>query len=150
MADIIPAYCPGDEYYAFSWFEERPLGAVSGRLELPGVSAHGSRLIALRKVTGVPRLISTSTHMTQGAVDLCDINWDASAKSLRVTVCHFVQDDEKLFLAAPAGWTIRKVETNAIRHSVDDFDPCFPTLRYQGAAGKRTTFGVFWNAAPGI
>ena len=92
-----------------------------------------------------PQLASTNMHFIQGAVELDDMSWSEQAGKLSVTVKHFEQSDEKLFFAAPQKWKIDKIETNAKRYSIDDFDPEHPSIRFEGNGSKLTVFDIFWS-----
>jgi hypothetical protein len=130
-----------DEYYAFSFFDKKCLGSVAGNLEITGVTAHDSHLIALRRKTGQPQLLSTDMHLMQGAVDIGKCEF--SDNVLTIEVIHFKQDDAKLYLAA-TGKKITKITTDAKRWSIDDFDPEFPILRFAGHA-PMTKIKIHWE-----
>jgi len=135
----------GKEYIAFSFFDEAPLEIAGNEISVRGVTAHGCKLIALREKKAHPQLASTNMHLIQGAVELDDMSWSEQAGKLSVTVKHFEQSDEKLFFAAPQKWKIDKIETNAKRYSIDDFDPEHPSIRFEGNGSKLTVFDIFWS-----
>ena len=128
-------------YYAFSFFDRTCLGTVTGELEIRGVTAHDSRLIALRRKTGQPQLLSTDLHLLQGAVDVGKCEFCNNVLTLEVV--HFKQDDNKLYLAA-AGKKIASVSTNAVQWSIDDFDLEFPIVRFAGGGGT-TVIRIAWS-----
>ena len=133
------------EYIAFSFFDESPLKIINNELTVRGVTARSSKLIAIREKMVHPQLASTNMHFIQGAVELDDMSWSEQAGKLSVTVKHFEQSDEKLFFAAPPKWKIKKIETNAKRYSIDDFDPEHPSIRFEGNGSKLTVFDIFWS-----
>lgn len=128
------------EYLGFSFFDKKAIGAISQNFLIKGVTAHGCKLIALRKKQNNPQLLSTSMHLTQGAVDIESAKWNAENKTLKICVKHFEQSDEKIYLAAPENWAIDKIETNAKRFSLDCFDKRYPSIRFEGSDSKRTEF----------
>ena len=46
------------------------------------VPAHGVRLLAVHEEQARPQFLSSDRHLTQGAVDLEDLSWDAKRKEL--------------------------------------------------------------------
>lgn len=131
------------EYHAFSFFEEKPGKISNGRLCVKGITAHDSRLIAIREKQPRPQIISTSMHLVQGAVELADVKF--ADNTLHVAVRHFEQNDAKLFLAVPAGWQKEKIETNAVSFAFEAFEPEYPVIRFSGAEDKRTQFKIYWK-----
>ncbi len=61
-------------YHAFDFWSNQPLPEIqrSFAFELPGESC---RIIAIRPVEGHPVIVSTSRHVTQGAVDISGEKW---------------------------------------------------------------------------
>jgi hypothetical protein len=68
-------------YLAFDFWKQRFAGEVTR--ELRALVEPGSvTLLALRRVTGTPQLLSTSRHVAQGAIEIEDVRWDATTRSL--------------------------------------------------------------------
>lgn len=149
LKDITGNKNAGNEYYAFSFFDEKLLGVFKSKIEVKGISAHACRVIALRKKENHPQLVSTNMHMLQGAVDIASSLWDEKKKKLDITVKHFMQRNAKLFLSVPEKWRIRKVITNSLKHSIDDYDAEAPVARFDGASGKLTSFSIYCEQPPG-
>ncbi|MCF6175268.1 MAG: alpha-galactosidase [Victivallaceae bacterium] len=140
IQDFTVPLTDNDEYYLFSFFDRKNLGIVSGKLTVKGLTAHDSKLLALRRKTGQPQLLSTDMHLMQGAVDIGKCEF--SDNMLTIEVVHFKQDDAKLYLVA-AGKKISEITTDAKRWTVDDFDPEFPILRFEGNA-PMTKIKIHW------
>lgn len=72
---------PRKSYLVYEFWSQRLLGNVSERirLELPPASVHH---LAIREKQGVPQVLSTDRHYTQGAVEFEEITWDAASKTL--------------------------------------------------------------------
>jgi len=73
---------PAQTYLAFDFWKQRFLGDVANEL---GVAAQpGSvTLLALHAATGKPQVLSTSRHVTQGAIELEDVRWSEAERTLR-------------------------------------------------------------------
>ena len=72
---------PNSEYAAFDYWQNKLLPPFKGSLKMT-VPAHSCCILAARAVLDYPEVISTSRHITQGAVDMLDEKWDADAKTL--------------------------------------------------------------------
>lgn len=80
--------------------------------------------------------------MLPGTVDIKNCSFNDNF--LRIEVCHFKQDDNRLFLAAK-GRKIINIETNALRFSVDEFYPDYPVIRFNGKHNNITKFNISWK-----
>jgi hypothetical protein len=86
----------------FDYWSKGFLGEVPARqeIELPGGSC---RVIALRRKSAHPQVISTSRHVSQGAVDLTYVRWDNAAGVLQGRSRVVARDDYELRIdAGPA------------------------------------------------
>ena len=69
-------------YLAFDFWKQRFVGKVDDELRVK-VAPGSVTLLALHAATGRPQLLSTSRHVTQGGVEIEDVQWHAAARSLR-------------------------------------------------------------------
>ncbi|MFA6715855.1 MAG: alpha-galactosidase [Victivallaceae bacterium] len=129
------------EFHAYSVFERKVLGIYRGSLEVAGITAHDSRIVVLKRRKNRPQLIAADLHLLPGTVDVKNCRYHG--RTLEFEICHFKQDDNSLFLAAN-GHGITGIETDALRFSVDKFDPEYPVIRFQGRPGK-TVFRIEWS-----
>ncbi len=72
---------PGAEYAVFEFWEERFLGLLRDGVEL-SLPAESSRILSIRRVTGVPQLIGTDMHLLQGWHEVKQLAWNDSAHVL--------------------------------------------------------------------
>ncbi|NQT83038.1 NPCBM/NEW2 domain-containing protein [bacterium] len=72
---------PEQPYVLYDYWEEDFIGPVRGSYNcvLPPTSC---RVLSVHTLKEHPFLVSTSRHVTQGAVDLLDVKWDADSKKL--------------------------------------------------------------------
>ena len=93
---------PGDRYLLFDFWNRQPLGEVSDGFEL-GLRPCASRVVGVRKVTGVPQILSTTRHLSQGALELSDVRYDPENRVLSGTSDLVAGDDYAVYLHVPAG-----------------------------------------------
>ena len=69
------------EYIGYDFFSERPVYPLYGCVSVE-VAPYDTVVVALRKREGRPQLLSTSRHITQGAVEMRALDWSADVLSL--------------------------------------------------------------------
>ena len=94
------------EYAVYEFWTQTLQGARTGRFEME-VPARGVRLLSVHKKRAHPQFVSSDRHVTQGAVELTSLAWDAGAKSLNGTVKTVKGYPLTLRFLAPAGFTYR-------------------------------------------
>jgi hypothetical protein len=72
---------PAKTYLAFDFWKQQFIGEVVNELKV-SIQPGSVRLFALHEKTGRPQFISTDRHISQGAVEIEDMNWDESTKTL--------------------------------------------------------------------
>ena len=127
-------------HHAFEFWTETYLGVVDTAFVVRDVPAHAGRLVCLRQALGRPQVLSTSLHLSQGAVDLSNVTYDDQASELSLTVVHPEQDDERLFLHVPTGYTLRSTDTNAAGMAMDARRGECLVIRFDGARQRETRF----------
>jgi hypothetical protein len=70
----------GKTYLAFDFWKQRFVGSVTNELNVQ-VEPGSVTLLALHAATGTPQLLSTSRHVTQGAIEIEDARWNATERS---------------------------------------------------------------------
>jgi len=73
---------PANTYFTvFDFWHESYLGTVDRNL-IANVPPKGVRLLALREFGKRPMVAGTNSHITQGALELSDVNWNAETATL--------------------------------------------------------------------
>jgi hypothetical protein len=72
---------PKKTYLAYDFWSQEFVGEVRGQISYK-IDGHSVRLISLREKTGVPQMLGTDRHVTQGAVELADVKWNPATKTL--------------------------------------------------------------------
>ncbi len=135
---------PGS-YHIFDYWTEQYLGRCRGDVAIKDVPAHGCRILAIRRATGVPQLVGTNMHILQGAVDIDDCRFEG--QTLNIVVGHPMQRDRKLFIWHPKDWRLADVKTDARDYLVDDRQSPVTCIHFNG--GKKTKFALRWRGPGG-
>ncbi len=106
---------PASEYVAFDFWANKfiPPFRETIAATLPGNSC---RILAVRPVSAVPQLLSTSRHVTQGIVDVTGEAWDAAKSALSGTSRLVAGDPYELRIILPVGeksWRATAAEVSA-------------------------------------
>ncbi len=81
LASLGLAAGPEDAYVGFDYWENAFVGPVTAALKAK-LRPSSCRVFSLRRAAARPQLVGTSRHITQGAVDVVSVEWDAGTKTL--------------------------------------------------------------------
>jgi len=95
---------PGAEYAVFEFWEGRFLGLLRDGVELP-LPAETSRILSIRRATGLPQLIGTDMHLLQGWHEVKQLAWNDSAHLLSGRYERMPGIRGKAFFRIPPGYT---------------------------------------------
>jgi len=77
---------PSAEFHAYDFWTDTYLGKLSGKTRLEReIEPNHCAMISIRKAQPNPQVVSTDRHVLQGWVDLTDVNWNATSKTLSGT-----------------------------------------------------------------
>jgi hypothetical protein len=104
LADL---HLPAQEgpYLVFDYWNHAFIGAVAERFDVL-LRPCASRVFAVHKLLDRPQVISTSRHLSQGAVDLERLEWDAARMTLSGASRGIAGEAYEVVLYAPAGWRV--------------------------------------------
>ncbi len=109
----------GTEYLLFDFWNKNFLGRCMDYVELE-FEACESKILAVRRYEGVPQIVSTNRHVTQGAAELRDVKWAENV--LKFTAEVVKNDLYRVYIHVPAGFTapaaLEKVGENLYAWSV--------------------------------
>jgi alpha-galactosidase len=110
---------PANTYMAFDFWKQQLTGEVSGDLEV-AVQPGGVTLLTLHERSGRPQFISTDRHVSQGALELEDLNWDEGTRTLSGTSTGPPHSAHRVFVYLPDAldWTW---EGSALFRDYDSF-----------------------------
>ncbi len=92
------------EYLVYEFWTNSFQGARKGRFEMP-VPKHGVRLLAVHRAQSRPQFISSDRHITQGAVELKNIEWQETGKCLKGTVKVVKNSPMTMRFRVPSGYS---------------------------------------------
>lgn len=98
---------PADgENLVYEFWSKKYLGAVKGRFESPALEPKGVQIYAIRQKLDHPQIVSTSRHISQGGVDLQQVEWQPQARTLAGRSSVVQGDNYELAVRVPAPMTL--------------------------------------------
>ncbi len=91
------------KYLAYDYYADEFLGIFDDVLQLE-LLPYDSRVIALRALSDIPQLMSSSRHLSQGAAEISDITWDADNCVLNITAEVIADEHYELAIYVPDGY----------------------------------------------
>ena len=102
------------EYLVFEFWSQKFLGKSQGSFTAPAMDDNtGMQVFAIREAREHPWVLSTTRHISQGAVSLSDVQWDADAKTLSGTSAVVVGDPYVLTVHLPEGFRLASAEVGS-------------------------------------
>jgi hypothetical protein len=103
---------PADrEYIVFEFWTQKYLGKHKGSFTAPAMDENnGMQVFAIREARKHPWVLSTTRHLSQGAVSLQDVKWDAEANTLSGRSAVIENDPYVLTLSVPTGFKLAGAE----------------------------------------
>lgn len=150
-ADMAVAFAElglGDgEYVVYDFWNNACLGVHEGGFTV-SVAPHGNALLAVHPAAGRPQFISTDRHITQGAISIGGVAWDADAKTLSGTAKLVAGFPSRLALYVPEGWNVLSSEADGaevVENGLGDDGVYHMTL--QSASGGEAAWRVVCGSA---
>lgn len=104
------------EYHIFDFTKEKYIEAVSDFFEVESAACE-SRIFSIRKKTGNPQLLSTSRHVSQGAVEIKSLS--QSEEAIKLSAELVGGDDYKIYLYVPNEFEIESCSEFKIEKTED-------------------------------
>ncbi|MBI1967798.1 MAG: alpha-galactosidase [Gemmatimonadetes bacterium] len=92
----------GRRFTAYDVWRDAPLPDVTDRIAAT-ILPHSSLTLGLRAAVARPRVIGTTRHVVQGAVDVVDETWDRATRTLRAGAVSLDDRPYKVTIAVPRG-----------------------------------------------
>jgi hypothetical protein len=109
---------PNRKYVVYESWGEELLGEFQNGLELE-LQPTSSKILSIHEQEGRPRVLSTSRHITQGAVDLKEIRWNEKKSIIEGKSVNLLRGDYALIVWIPAGYKFLKAVT-AVKYETSE------------------------------
>jgi len=126
---------PGQGYLVYDFWDDRFLGLHGEHLKVL-VRLADCVVLAVHPAKGVPQLVSTNRHVTQGGVDLEQIEWDAETCTLIGTSRLVAHDEYVATIYVPRDFEFLSAEADIGNVRTRHDTPTTVRLTLQSAATK--------------
>jgi len=110
------------DYYVYDFWNDCLVGKVNGGEVFTQTLRRGeARQMSVRKALGHPQVLSTDRHILQGFLELDNVKWDASSKTLSGTA-DLVENEAMNIVVALNGFTPAGCDSNCSSHEI--FNVC--------------------------
>lgn len=89
-------------------------------------------------------ILSTSRHITEGAVDLVDVTWDDANAQLKITSDHLDKDPYAVVIYVPPGFEYRSVSARA-KSGVEHVTPSALKITFPNTYGKKMIWRILFH-----
>ena len=137
---------PAHGYLVYDLWDDRFLGLHGDRLKVL-VRLADCVVLALRAATGVPQLVSTSRHVTQGGVDLLELHWDGAANELTGTSRVVENDEYAATVYVPHDYEFMGTEADIAGVQARHVTPSTVRLTLQSLTSKPVRWKLKFNRA---
>ena len=135
------------DYAGFDFWSNSPAPTISGRLQTT-VPPASCRILAVRPVSTVPQLISTSRHVTQGIVSVLAENWDGTNTLSGISRVVGGDPYELRILTPSNGWKAQNATVSAADQAADVTVSCLQSNELVRATLQSlTNREVAWSVA---
>ncbi|MDD5603819.1 MAG: hypothetical protein PHG48_07085, partial [Eubacteriales bacterium] len=93
----------GERYLLYDFWASEVICTTSEEFSL-SLPPFGSKVVSVHRLTDIPQIISTSRHITQGAYDLHEAEWDGSENVLSGSSDMAGGDMYKIVIYVPEGF----------------------------------------------
>jgi hypothetical protein len=99
-----------EQYLVYESWSDEFLGELKGSFEIEAKPT-SSKILAIHKQEGRPVILSTSRHITQGAVDLKEVRWNEKRSTIEGQSVNLIRGDYTLIAWVPTGYKFLKAIT---------------------------------------
>ena len=110
---------PKASYHAYEFWTDSYLGKIPGTARIEQeLNPNCCAMISVRKARSHPQVVSTNRHILQGWVDLSNVRWDPTTKTLNGTASVIGGEPFKIVIANNSA-SVLKAEANGCEHAIE-------------------------------
>jgi hypothetical protein len=110
-----------EEYLVYESWDAEFLGEQKGSIEIE-LNPTSSKILVIHKQEGRPVILSTSRHITQGAVDLKEVRWNEKKLTMEGQSVNLIRGDYALIVWIPTRYRFVKAIT-AVKYEAVEISP---------------------------
>ena len=107
------------EYLVYDFWNRKFLGIYGEKFGLD-LEAYSTKTLAVRKLLGRPQLLTSLRHITQGAIDIENMEWDEASSTISGASRVVAKDKYELIFYAPDGYESDEDNTLTLSHMPEE------------------------------
>lgn len=127
-------------YYLYEIWSDRYLGEMKGSMRL-NLAPTSCDIISIHEKRDIPIVLSTSRHITQGAVDIADEQWNGDAKILSITSQNLLPEPYKVTFSVPQLLVFRRIVSTE-DHTEKEISKGIWQVTFSKPSGKTMRWGI--------
>jgi len=131
---------PVPEYLVYEFWSKRLVPVARSGFRAPAGEKGATQVFAIREKLDRPQLVSTSRHISQGAVEVTSLNWMPGINAIEAVSSLITGETYEIVVRAPAGWKPREV-----RIGVSDVVPKIEGELVRFELKSASTEPMFWT-----
>jgi hypothetical protein len=136
-------------YTVYDFWNKQHKGVFKSTYACGAPAAHDVKLYALREARAYPWIVSTNRHITQGGVDLSDVQWNAPTKTLSGTSKVVMNDPYKITIYLPNTYALTGADFGTTPATTGT-DNGAATIAYTPAANGTVNWSARFSGGTGV
>ncbi|MFW9908361.1 MAG: alpha-galactosidase [Candidatus Thorarchaeota archaeon] len=99
-------------HHVFDFWAQEYHGLSEDSVSILNLRPHSCRLFAIKPEAKTPTILSTSIHVTQGLVELGDLDWNSGGNELSMRLTKSTKSDEAIFIVFGNEWIPSRAYVN--------------------------------------
>jgi alpha-galactosidase len=91
-------------HHVFDFWSQKYHGLSEGEVSVLSLKPHSCKILLVKQEKDIPMVLSTSMHISQGAVEISDVDWNAGGKELSMRVIRNNLHEESIFVVFSEDW----------------------------------------------
>lgn len=112
---------PETPHHVYNYWRRRYVGVMRTRLTIPRHQPHETVVLLFKPMGQRPELLTSTFHVTQGAVEVADVRWEETGDELGRLTVHLVkagQQQGDLLFTVPRPWRVVEARVDGRRRGV--------------------------------
>jgi alpha-galactosidase len=95
---------PDEPHHVFDFWAQKYHGLSEGQVSVLGLKPHSCKVLLVKPEKDVPMVLSTSMHISQGAMEISDVDWNSGGKELSMRIVRDTLHEESIFIVFGEDW----------------------------------------------
>ncbi len=118
-------------HHVFDFWGQEYHGLSEEQVSVLGLKPHSCKVLLIKEERAVPMVLSTSMHISQGAVEISDIDWNSGGKELSMRVIRDATQEESIFVVFGNAWIPSRAYVDDKEVTIEHIAPEVVAVRHK-------------------